>query len=72
MINYRKKFEGSKRYQVWESHCGDASEKYDYFFASSDKAASEELERIRKLPSSGYSSFHMERIEQEQVTVSVD
>lgn len=49
-----------------ESHCGDASEFYTSFYASSDEEAKKELERIRRLPSSGMSTFSMERIDAEE------
>jgi hypothetical protein len=48
------------------SHCGDPSEFYKYIYAESDKKAKEELERLRKLPSNGYSQLWMERIDQEE------
>ena len=60
------------KYRIMESHCMDPYEHYDTFVAKSDVEAKVELERVRKLKTSGMSQFYMERIDVEEKTTYIE
>lgn len=60
-----------KTYRVWESHCGDPSERYGEYEFKSDAEAREWLEKEKRKKSNGYSFLWMERIDVKEKTTRI-